>query len=474
MLGGGLRAAAFLSDRCLWIDEAMLALNLVERGPAQLLDKLDHNQGAPVGFLLAAKLSASAFGETEWALRLVPFVASLVGLAAFVFVARRLLPAPTALLAVALFAVSPHVVSYAGECKQYASDAAVAVSLFALALGLLEGKGGWRWAAVALAGALAVWCSHPAAFVLGGIGTALIASAAVARDRYRALAAGGVIAVWLAGFAACYFVCLRQLGGNKYLSDYWAGHFLALPPRGVGDLTWLLDHMIAFFTLPGGFGGAIVPLGGLAALLALIGLREFGRERWPTAVALTVPVLLVLLASGLHKYPIGGRLMLFLVPPAVVSVARGAWVLFEALCEKNRFAAGAFVALLLLAPVWETGDVLRRPPRHEELRPVIERVRAELQPDDRVFVYYGAAPAFRFYTRAYPFAVNAVTVGEEHRGDPPAYRAELAQLKGRVWVLVSHRHGDEETLLRATLDGRGVCERTVKRPGAAGYLYRLD
>src|SRR4051812_4588535 len=57
LLGAGLRTAALASDRCLWIDESMLALNLLARSPAQLLEPLDWNQGAPVGFLMVAKLS---------------------------------------------------------------------------------------------------------------------------------------------------------------------------------------------------------------------------------------------------------------------------------------------------------------------------------------------------------------------------------------------------------------------------------
>src|SRR4029079_19290995 len=42
--GIALRLVPLLSDRCLWIDEAMLALNLVERSPRQLLEPLDWNQ----------------------------------------------------------------------------------------------------------------------------------------------------------------------------------------------------------------------------------------------------------------------------------------------------------------------------------------------------------------------------------------------------------------------------------------------
>src|SRR5438132_550706 len=137
-LGTGLRLVALVADRCLWIDEAMLALNLVQRSPRQLLDPLDYNQGAPFGFLLAMKGSISLFGASEWALRLVPFLGSVAGLVGFAFITRRLLPAGAALLAVGLFAVSPHLISYAGEAKQYATDAAVTIGLLACAAGLLS------------------------------------------------------------------------------------------------------------------------------------------------------------------------------------------------------------------------------------------------------------------------------------------------------------------------------------------------
>src|SRR6476660_9658851 len=83
LLGIGLRLLPLVANRNLWIDEAMLALNLIERTPAQLLQPLDWNQGAPAGFLLAVKATISAFGASEWALRLVPFLAPCAGLVGF-------------------------------------------------------------------------------------------------------------------------------------------------------------------------------------------------------------------------------------------------------------------------------------------------------------------------------------------------------------------------------------------------------
>lgn len=474
LLGGGLRLVALFTERCLWLDEAMLALNLVERSPRQLFDPLDWNQGAPVGFLLAVKGAISALGASEWALRLVPFLASVAGLVGFAVVARRLLPANAALIAVALLAMSPYLVSYAAECKQYASDAAIAVGLLATALGLLEGKGGApRWAALGILGALAVWFSHPATFVLAGIGTALLVHALVERDRARFLAAAGAVACWLVSFGACYVLCLKQLGGNKYLTDYWTDHFMPLPPTSPGDLAWIADHLVAFFTTPGGFGGELVPLGGFAAFLALVGLREFARERWPVACALALPVVFLLAASGLQKYPFGGRLLLFLVPFAVLLVGRGAGALYDAVRERNRFAAVALLLLVVGGAAWETSAVLRRPLRSENIAPVLDRVRSEMKPGDRVYVFYSAIPAYTFYTRERPLPAGHVALGTEH-ADPSGYREELKRLHGRVWVIYSHPHHQEETMLRSMLDGRAPREQTVRGRGAVAWLYALE
>jgi hypothetical protein len=421
------------------------------------------------------KAVISLLGAAEWSLRLVPFAASVLGLFGFAWVARRLLSANATILAVTLFAFSPQLVSYAGECKQYACDAAIAIGLLAVALGLLEGRSGLaRWLALGFAGAVAVWCSHPSTFVLGGIGSAILLHAAITRDRKRFLAASLTVGSWLVSFAACYALCLKQLGGNKYLIDYWTDHFLPLPPTKFGDITWIGDHLIAFFTVPGGFGGTLIPLGGFAAALALVGLREFARERWPVAMAFVTTMLLVLLASGLRKYPFGGRLLLFLVPFAALLVARGAWAVYEAARERNRFAATVLLGLLAVTGVWQTLDVIRRPLRQEELKPLLDEVRAGMQPGDRVYVYYSSVPAFRFYTRTSPFPTDSVTIGEEHRGDPAGFRPELSALRGRVWVIFSHPHDQEETLLRTTLDGYGICEQELKRPGAEVWLYRLE
>jgi hypothetical protein len=473
LVGSGLRCAAWMGSRNLWIDESMLALNLVSRGPAELLEPLDWNQGAPVGFLLATKATIAVFGTSEMALRLLPLLGSLAGLIGFARLAPRLMPRSAATIAVFLFSVSPMLLSYSAECKQYATDASIAIGLLAVAVGLLHGEAGFRrWAVLAIAGAFAVWFSHPSAFVLGGIGTPLFLAALVKRDRLRTFAAGATIATWLVSFGLCYVLFLRKLGGNQYLLDYWLGHFLPAP-TSVGNLVWMLDHYFTPFTYPGGMGGTEIRAGGISAGLFLVGIWGFVKSRWEVAAALVLPALFALAASALHKYPFAGRLLLFLAPLMILGVARGAGMLFEAVWTSQPAAAVVLLGILFSAPVLETIQELRRPMRTEQLEPVLEQLRTQVQPTDQVHIYYGALPAYEFYMREKPLPAAHVDRGVEARSNPTEYRDQLKKYRGesRVWIVFSHPHKHEESVIMAYADALGRRVTTIPGNGATAILF---
>jgi hypothetical protein len=107
ILGGiGQRVLRFWANRSLWLDEAMLALNITERSMGQLLEPLKHEQGAPVGFLWAVKAATLAIGPNEWGLRLVPLVSGIVALVAVYFVLRRAVRADGRVRAAAITAAA--------------------------------------------------------------------------------------------------------------------------------------------------------------------------------------------------------------------------------------------------------------------------------------------------------------------------------------------------------------------------------
>ena len=129
-----LRIVQYFHNRSLWLDEAMLALNIIDRSFAQLVMPLDYNQGAPIGFLLTEKLFVEIFGRSEYVLRLFPLLCGVISLFLFVNVARHFLELKSLVVATGIFAISYKLIFYSSDVKQYSSDVAIALALYALAL----------------------------------------------------------------------------------------------------------------------------------------------------------------------------------------------------------------------------------------------------------------------------------------------------------------------------------------------------
>jgi uncharacterized membrane protein len=133
-------------------------LNVINRSFAGLLQPLDSEQAAPVGFLFLEKLAFLMFGDGEYSLRLFPFLFSIASVFLFYEAGRRLLRPWGATIALALFAVSSYLVYYAAQIKQYSSD--VAITLLIIIAGVEIGAKqltAGRAALFAGIGATVVW-----------------------------------------------------------------------------------------------------------------------------------------------------------------------------------------------------------------------------------------------------------------------------------------------------------------------------
>ena len=475
-LGVGLRVQAFARGPSFWIDEAMLALNVVHKPIPELLQPLDLNQGAPVGYLVLSKLMMRGFGDSEATFRALSLVAGLAGLLIFARFTHAALPQGAARLGTSLFALSPYLVSYSAEFKQYELDAAFAIGLLHAARPVWLGTatpGRQVWLAVA--GMLAVWFSHPAAFVLAGVGVAVGVEALRTGERRVVLGRVALGAAWAASFAVCWFGFTRKLGMNPYLLDYWAGQFAPLPPTRPGDFAWIAHHCLELFDKPGGFASSEFGAGGLAAFCWCLGVAALRKEERPLLIALTLPLVLVFVASGLKKYPFAGRLMLFAVPLLLVLVARGATALMERIRGLSVALPPLVAGLLLLPGVADCWFHVKQPLHAEEAREVVRRLESLHAPGEPVYVYYGAVPAFAYYAWPGPIPREDVTLGAENRGGDPRrfldeFRPMLAE--PRAWVVIAHRQKAEEAAIRAYLDAAGDCVEVAR--GNDAVLFRYD
>src|SRR5262249_21879855 len=126
------RAVRYAMAFPLWGDEAFLAVNFLTRGFAGLSRPLEFGQVAPPGFLWAELAAVRALGSSEWALRLLPFVAGVASLILFWRFCRAVSTRRAGLLSVALFAASFFPVRHATEVKPYAVDLFVALAVTSL------------------------------------------------------------------------------------------------------------------------------------------------------------------------------------------------------------------------------------------------------------------------------------------------------------------------------------------------------
>lgn len=483
LAGLGLRLRQYLSGRSLWLDEAMLALNIVQRDFGGLFQPLDYDQGAPIGFLLLEKLTISLLRNGELTLRLPSVIAGCLALIFFCLLLRRSLSPAGMLPALALFAFSGRLIYYTSELKQYSFDVFVALALLLVFLYLVprqedEQPSGRAWLPLLLAGMAAVWFSHPSVFALSGIGLTLLWLNR--RNRRRLIQVGLVILGWLVSFGGVFLVSLNSLAANEFLMAYWQDYFMPIPPWD--NLDWLpntLAMTLSYFGL-GGWPNW------LTLILLLGGLLTLGRIRPSLGLIFALTLLAAFGASALGKYPLGGRMLLF-VAPISIGLAGAACEGVYLVLGRIRWAAVLSVVALAYALSFQSAAVavenFRNPRMQENMHPALRVLSAQYRPEDRVYIYPWAEPAFRYYATFYGLTDAQFTSGQ---ADPPQnLTATLADIEGmrghaRVWILLSHVYEangvNEQEAILSEIDRQdwGKCKLESREPGTSVFLYLCD
>jgi len=471
------RISQYLANRSLWLDEVYLADNILHRSYLELLQPLDDNQGAPILFLFLERLVVDLVGTSEYALRLVPLISGIVSVFLFFVVARAFLNGGALMFALVLFAVSDPLIYYASEVKQYSTDVAVALAIYAIAMRVRDkGLSPGNLLALATVGVGAVWLSDPALFVLAAVGSELVLSFWWRRDTRSVLLLVGAEVGWMVSFAGNYFVRLGNLGSNPVLQDYWKDYFAPFPPFSRADFRWyafsVADAMRFLFQDVTGL------LLGLVLVMLVFGWLQAGSKK--IFLSLLAPLLFALMASSLHYYPFYQRFLLFTLPALIVLMALGIEFLWQALSSQTARIVGVLlIGLVLLPPTWSALVALTKPRAHEDIRPVIEYVLKHRAADDGLYVYYSAQRPLEYYLRQLGVNLRYVT-GISSRDDWINYLQDLDQLrnKRRVWVLFSHvvksEGVDEEKLFVQYLNHIGRRLDSFHREGASVYLYDFE
>ena len=394
-LAAGLRSLEYFQGQPLWLDEAMLGLNVGRYSFLALLGTLQHGQSAPPLFLWAIEAATRIGGMSEYALRFVPFLAGLLLPWIIWRAARQLAGAEAALIATALAAVSVLLLRYSTEVKPYGTDALVSIALVLVALRIrAEPDRAARWWQLLGAGVAGMAFSFSAIFVLAGCLASLLADASIrgnkARLRRLILLGGGLAG----GFAALYLIFYLPHAGKSFMLSYWRGTFLDLGAPDLSRRLYGLARSLSqqFPTLPDQ-----LQVRAQSAAIVLGGLLMIRRCGLPAAAQVVVPFAAFVAGAVVTPYPIAERLQLFLAPFAFIAVGV---VIAEALRLVRMRPGLAAVAGVLLVLVWGASPVFaywRSPPVIGDSREPV-RLISGAGDRDPVYVTTGGIALWLFYS----------------------------------------------------------------------------
>jgi hypothetical protein len=340
-----------------------------------------------------------------------------------------------------------------------------------------------------VAGVTGVWLSHPAIFGAAGAGLTLVLSAWLRGDRRKAALFAAVAGAWAASFLAHYALVLNRSDPRGYLAHFWSEGFPPLPPRSLADLLWPVRTFFGFFVDPAGLGFA-----GLAAAAFALGCWRYRRSDPAVLALLASPGLFTLLAAllrrypfptsgSLDSYPLAGRVVLFLVPGALILVAAGIGTVARTADRERRVLAGVMAAFLLAGLALEAVSRPAHRIRLHELRPLVAALAREGRPGDALVLNTRAMPVFRYYVHrleagtGFPPGLAIVELPGTNRWN--AYERQLQALPegSRAWVLYAHhpswRSQQDEAFVLHVLAGRGRLEQETLAPGASLRLFSI-
>lgn len=432
----------------LWGDEAFVALNFFDSDFASLTKPLRHYQIAPLGFLWLEKAAVLLFGTSEFTLRLTPCLAGIFAFLISFKCAQIITPPKTALLTLAILAVSYYPIRHACEVKPYAFDfLAATIFLWLGATALKKNSSSRPLFLLAALSPILLFTSFPAAFSAGGVCIAL-ACHIFQHKKYTLITPGLILAfAVLASFLAHYTI----IGTNQFHNElakhqaYWDSTF---PPTNLFQLPfWLLKtHAGNLSAYPiGGKDGA----SSLTLLFFLLGIFKLARKsKFPLLILLLSPFVLNLVAAYLGRYPYGGsaRVAQHLLPSICILSALGIRSILQLhllATIRSKAYLGLLCCLILLA-FFQAGRDVKKPYKSLgdlEARSLIQELCSSLKPDESLLVTQEKDlidPTLEWYLRIHKNKILWTTEA--------LLPTMVAQKKQALWLWLPNRPPGDDTL----------------------------
>jgi len=506
LLGIILRLSNYIYNRSLWVDEAWVANDILTRTFKEIfLNKVNYvglPAIPPAGFLLIEKSLVNIGGNSEYVLRLFPFLCGALAVILYWALLKKWTSQITAVMALSLFIFTGSLINYSAQCKQYSGEVMVAIVLY-LAAVYFQAKAAstGRVLIFALIGMIGMYISHTAIFILGGI--AITQTLFLFNSEERKVRWGYLFTyiLWAACFILIYVVYLKVMVDKntpmgKFCINSTLTHFM--PSGGIfslGGWEWIWKNTLDCFQDPLGVSPILLALS--MFLLGAIGIFKIDKRIF---LMLVLPMVLMIVASGLRKYPFYGRFLLFLVPAALLFMAQAISMITSR--GKIGLVLGVFIFLVLMGEPFKSAMTNEIAPQgREEMRPIVDYLFKHQFLGDSLIMNNSAQNPYMYYLTYYhpyffPHKQGYFLDGSEKDSiililNPTESQGIIFpwthlhrvknvlkqgphRFKERTWVILSHLYNEEtKQFIKGCFDDRGIMLQDFESPGVSLYLYEL-
>lgn len=463
-LAGAFLRLYHLGYKALWFDEAMIYWIIKGRTLSEIIHlNAAHNSAPPLFTVLTALVVQ--LGETEFVLRFIPWLAGVASIPVVYLLARKFTGKIPAYVTAALVAIAPTQVRYSQELREYSLAFLLAALMILFFMRYIRENKIKDLITMTVLMVIAVFTQYGLALLIIVLNILYLIQLFIDKDRMNKKIQHWVFAqlIVVASVVLVYFSALRQQftigwgaeAGTNYLSLYYgSGGFLSL-------LEFILSRSAGLFEF-----AYPRPVFLLLALLGLI-IAATKRKHFTPLMLFLLPTVLTLILALAKLYPYGGiRQVIFLTPMIYILAGLGVSRLFE--FDRS----GLVIALVLFFPIvnglYQSSHVVKQLSA-ENIRPIVETLDQSYEPGEKIYVYYGANPAFSYYYRENK---SARVIGTRNRGDIDRYLAEIEAIlaEGKpTWLVFSHCYADECQLIPEYISDKYRVDLTEKSLGA--YLY---
>ncbi len=459
----------FLYNRSIWLDEAMLSLNIINRSYSELLNPLEYLQVAPIGFLWIEKFFSELIPNSEYGLRIFPLLCFWMSIYLFYKVATILFKnTKITLLALSLFCLNTSLLYYSSEVKQYMVDVLVSLSLYYFLLKNYK-KENHRYWLLTLFGILSVCLSNISTIILFTVALFLIVDQ-IKKQKTNYVNLITLFVTWGMAFSLYYYRFIHHHPNKDGMLTYWGNSFM---PLNIFELNF---WDFCFFKTKMVFGSLLAfgLFGLLPFLFFFIGLYKLLKDKHRKILLLLMfPTLLQLLLSVCKLYPFDLRLILFQAGFYLLVISIGVIYVMDLNFKKTK---QTWVYLLpLIFPVIVCVTLFKNyPAKEEEIKQSIQFISKNIKPGQTIYVYYGAIRAFEYYTKTGKINFkNQIIFGNGYRGCNQKYADEIRNNKQKCWLLFSHIFDNENTYITTSLDSIYKKDLSYKTYGSEAYLYDM-